>query len=199
LRADNRRLLKDFSMPSYAIAAVSVSNAVGRFRRNRRGSVAVEFAVIAPIFFALLFAIIETGMVFFAGQVLETGMQDSGRLMFTHQAQDSGMSEFDFKTDLCNRIKTLFNCAGDPMSLNVDVTLFAPGTSISLTDPIVGRQLTGPFTYQLPPANTTSTVVVRVFYPWQLYVTGLGYNIANLDGHQRLLAATAAFHVEPGP
>ncbi len=184
-------------MPFYAIAAVSVSNAVGRFRRNRRGSVAVEFAFIAPIFFALLFAIIETGMVFLAGQVLETGMQDSARLMFTHQAQDTNMSEVDFKTDLCKRIKTLFDCAGDPIKLKVDVTLFSPGTAISLTDPIVGGKLTPPFTYQLPPENTPSTVVVRVFYPWQLYVTGLGYNIANLENHQRLLSATAAFHVEP--
>jgi len=197
LLADNRPRLEDLSMPSFAVAAVSVRNAVKRLRRNRRGSVAVEFAFIAPIFFALLFAIIETGMVFFAGQVLETGTQDSARLMFTHQAQDGGMSEFDFKTDLCNRIKTLFNCAGDPMSLNVDVTLFAPGTSISLTDPIVGGKLTPPFTYRLPPVGTVSTVVVRVFYPWQLFVTGLGYNIANLEDHQRLLAATAAFHVEP--
>jgi Flp pilus assembly protein TadG len=184
-------------MPSFAVATVSVSNAVKRFRRNRRGAVAVEFAFIAPIFFALLFAIIETGMVFFAGQVLETGMQDSARLMFTHQAQDGGMTEIQFKTDLCNRIKTLFNCVGDPASLNVDVKLFAPGTTIWLSDPIVGGKLTGPFVYQLPPAGTASTVVVRVFYQWPLYVTGLGYNIANLDGSQRLLAATSAFHVEP--
>ena len=43
---------------------------------------------IALPFFALLFAIIETGIVFFAGQVIETAIQDCGRLLFTHQAQD---------------------------------------------------------------------------------------------------------------
>ena len=35
-----------------------------RFRRNRQGSAVVEFALVAPIFFALLFAIIEVAMVF---------------------------------------------------------------------------------------------------------------------------------------
>ena len=36
--------------------------AMRRFRRNRaRGSAAVEFALVAPIFFGLLFAIIECG------------------------------------------------------------------------------------------------------------------------------------------
>ena len=81
-----------------------------RFRRNRQGSAAVEFALVAPLFFGMLFAIIETALVFFAGQVLEQGTEESARLMLTHQAQDSGMTETAFKTDLCNRIKVMFNC-----------------------------------------------------------------------------------------
>jgi hypothetical protein len=40
-------------------------------------------------------------------------------------------------------------------------------------------------------------VVVRLFYQWPLFVTGLGYNIANLTGNQRLLQATAVFQNEP--
>jgi Flp pilus assembly protein TadG len=184
-------------MPSSAVATISVRNAIRRFRRNRRGSAAVEFALVAPVFFALLFAIIETSIVFFAGQVLETGTQDSTRLMFTHQAYDTGMDETAFKTDLCTRIAVLFNCTGNLANLSVDVKYYPPGTAINLTDPIVSGNLTGPFTYQVPPPGSVNTVVVRVYYQWPLYVTGLGYNIANLNGSQRLLAATAAFHVEP--
>jgi Flp pilus assembly protein TadG len=184
-------------MTSLVAATASINSAMRRFRRNRRGAVAVEFAFIAPVFLVLLFAIIETAIVFFAGQVLETGAQDSARLMYTHQAQDTAMTEAQFKSDLCNRIKVLFNCVGNPGNLNVDVQIFAPGAAITLTDPIVGGTLTGPFTYQLPAIGLPNTVVVRVFYPWQLFVTGLGFNISNLTGSQRLLAATAAFHVEP--
>jgi Flp pilus assembly protein TadG len=189
-------------MPSSASTA-SVRNALRRFRRNRRGSVAVEFAFIAPIFFALLFAIIETGMVFFAGQVLETGAQDSGRLLYTNQIQTSGLSaaqqQSQFFDDLCGRVKTLFNCIADPTSLVVDVRSYAPGTVINIPNPIVAGVLTGPFVFELPPLGSSNTVVVRVFYRWPLFVTGLGYNIANLNGSQRLLAATYAFHVEPPP
>ena len=36
-----------------------------------------------------------------------------------------------------------------------------------------------------------------MFYQWPLFVTGLGYNIANLAGSKRLLTATAAFRNEP--
>jgi len=39
--------------------------------------------------------------------------------------------------------------------------------------------------------------VVQLFYQWPLFVTGLGYNIANLNGSKRLLTATAAFRNEP--
>ena len=81
--------------------------------------------------------------------------------------------------------------------LYVDVKSYPPGTAITIPDPIVGGALTGPFVYFAPPPGSPNTVVVRVFYKWPLFVTGLGYNIANLNGSQRLLAASAAFHVEP--
>lgn len=184
-------------MSSPAVAPVSVRSVLGRFRRNRRGSAAVEFALVAPLFFCMLFAILETAIVFFANQVLENATQESARLILTRQAQTSGMSETAFKTDLCDRIKIMFNCYGNLANLTVDVQSFAPGATIAITEPIVSGALTGPFSYSLPPSGSPNTIVVRAFYQWPLYVTQLGYNIGNLTGGKRLLSATAAFHVEP--
>ena len=184
-------------MSSPAPATVSVRNVFGRFRRNRKGAAAVEFALVAPLFFGVLFAIIETAIVFFASQLLEQGTAESARLMMTHQAQDSGMNETAFKTDLCNRIKVMFNCNGNLGTITVDVKVFTPGTAVTITEPIVNGSLNGTFAYSLPPSGSSNTVVVRAFYQWPLFVTGLGLNLANLSGSKRLLAATAAFHVEP--
>ena len=50
---------------------------------------------------------------------------------------------------------------------------------------------------QYSPGGPGDTVVVRMFYQWPLFVTGLGFNIANLSGNKRLLVATAAFQNEP--
>jgi len=83
---------------------------VGRFRRDRKGSAAVEFALVAPIFFALLFAILETGFVFFAGQTLETVTQDVSRLVMTGQAQNIGYTEVQFKDGIRKRRKNLLDC-----------------------------------------------------------------------------------------
>ncbi len=60
---------------------------VRRFARNKQGTTAVEFGLVAAPFLALLFAIIETAVVFFAGQTLETAVADTARLIMTGQAQ----------------------------------------------------------------------------------------------------------------
>jgi Flp pilus assembly protein TadG len=181
-------------MSSPAVSTAAVKKALRRFRRNRRGSAAVEFALVAPIFFALLFAIIETALVFFASQVLETGLQDTGRLIYTSQAQAASMAQADFKQTLCDRVAVMFSCG----NIYVDVRSYAAGTTITITDPIdASGNFVNNFVYQLPANGSDSTVVVRAFYQWPLVVTQLGYNIANIGrgtaNSKRLLAATAAF------
>jgi Flp pilus assembly protein TadG len=187
---------------SPAASAASLRNELRRFRRTQRGSAAVEFALVAPVFFALLFAIIETSLVFFASQILESGIQDSSRQLYTHRLQDSGLNvaqeEAQFKSDLCTSVKVLLSCP-----LDVDVKFYPAGTAITITSPIdaSGNYDNTNLVFQLPPKNSSATVVVSGFYQWPLFVTGLGYNIANIgrgsSNSKRLLAATAAFHVEP--
>src|ERR1035441_3383872 len=87
-------------MPSPAASTASVRKALRRFRRSRRGSAAVEFALVAPLFFALLFAIIETALMFFASQVLETVTQDSARMILTGQAQTLLYDQASFKSQV---------------------------------------------------------------------------------------------------
>jgi Flp pilus assembly protein TadG len=174
-------------------AAATVRKALRRFRRNRRGSAAVEFAMVAPVFFALLFAIIETAIVFFAGQVLETVTQDSARMIMTGQAQTTGYSQSDFQTYVCSKVNVLFDCLG---GISIDVQSYSAFSSVTIVDPIdSGKNFVPPNRYN--PGGPGDIVVVRLFYQWPLFVTGLGYNISNLTGSKRLLTATAAFRNEP--
>ena len=98
---------------SRAVSTAPLRNIWRRFGRNRRGSAAVEFALVAPVFFALLFAIIETAIVFFAGQVLETMTANASRLIMTGTEQNTGaaaVQQDDFKQKVCNQIPALFTC-----------------------------------------------------------------------------------------
>ena len=185
-------------MTAPSLPTASAPKAIRRFRGDRKGSAAVQFAFIAPLFFALLFAIIEASMVFFAGQILESGTADSARLFMTHQAQDSNMTKEQFETDLCSHVSVLFDCN----KLVVSVKAYPAGTPIPSADlalPIKGGAFAPNPTYEV--GLPESTMVVRTFYQWPLFVTGLGFNIADIgrgtsDG-KKLLAATAAFRVEP--
>ncbi|CAN5210645.1 pilus assembly protein [soil metagenome] len=172
-----------------AISFEAITRTVRRFGGSRRGSAAVEFALVAPMFFALIFAIIETSLVFFAGQVLETANQDTARLLLISSAP----SQAAYKQALCDRVSVILACA----NVYVDVRLYPAGTAITITDPIdASGNFTNNFVYSTPVAGATDTIVARSFYQWPLLVTQLGYNIANIGrgttSSYRLLASTAA-------
>ena len=169
-----------------------------RFRRSRRGSAALEFALVAPVFFALLFAIIETALMFFASQVLETITQDSARMILTGQAQKAtsvNTPDLFRTTYICSRIPALFDCS----KIYVDVQSYSSFSSVTIANQIDASK-TFINNMQYNPGNPGDVVVVRLFYQWPIFVTGLGYNITNLTGSMRLLTASAAFKNEPyGP
>jgi Flp pilus assembly protein TadG len=171
----------------------SFSSLLRRFRRNRGGSAAVEFALVAPMFFALLFAIIETALIFFASQVLETVTQDSARQIMTGQAQNAGLTQAQFKALVCSKITALFDCAN---GISIDVQSYTQFGSVNVASPIdSSKNFTNPNNYN--PGGPGDIVVVRLFYQWPILVTKLGYDISNLAGSKRLLTATAAFQNEP--
>jgi Flp pilus assembly protein TadG len=163
--------------------------ATRRLARKEDGSAAVEFGLVAGPFLLLMFAIMETAMVFFAGQTLETAVADSSRLIMTGQAQNQGMNQSAFKNAVCARIYGLFDCAN---GVQVDVRSY---TSFSGANPPNQIDANGNFqndtTYQ--PGGAGDIVVVRLFYQWPIYVSIL----ENMTGHKRLLVATAAFRNEP--
>ena len=180
-------------MPPPATTPASFRKLLRRFRRNGKASAAVEFALVAPLFFALLFAIIESALMFFASQVLETITQNSARMIFTGQVQAQGFTASQFKTYVCGQIPALFSCS----NLYVDVESFTSFSSITFNPQIDSNGNFINNNMQYNPGGSGTIVVVRVFYPWQLFVTGLGFNMSNLTGSQRLLVATAAFQNEP--
>src|ERR1700752_4796562 len=92
------------------------------FARRDDGATAVEFAIVLAPFLAMLFAILETALVFFAGQTLETAVTASARLILTGQAQTASYTQEKFKEEVCARIHGLFDCAG---GMVVDVQKYA--------------------------------------------------------------------------
>jgi Flp pilus assembly protein TadG len=115
-----------------------------RFHADRKGSVAVEFGLVAIPFFALIFAIFQTALVVFTGQVLDTALQDAARLIMTGQAQS--MTAQNFATGpngVCSRITALFDCTGayNAGTLQIDIRAPSSFANAVLTPPTVSGGL----------------------------------------------------------
>lgn len=182
--------------PSAALCPQSARRHAGvlhRFRRNRDGTSAVEFAIVAAPFFALLFALIEVGLVFFATFTLENAVDRGARAIRTGQAQQAGFDAGQFKTEVCKHVHGLLNCES---GLEVDVRKFSTFGGMSLPSPLdEDGNMTDDFTYD--PGGAGDIVVVRAFYEWGLIANLPGVGLGNMGNGARLLSASAAFRNEP--
>jgi Flp pilus assembly protein TadG len=164
-----------------------------RFRHDQRGANAVEFGIVALPFFALVMAIIEAAMVFFAGQVMETGLRDAARLIRTGQAHSTaGFNQSAFKTAVCQRIPALLDCS----QLSVDVRTYTNFSSTSFAPPTSSGNF-DPAQTQFNMGTGGSIVVARAFYSYPSFANILGSSLSNQANGRILLVATASFRNEP--
>lgn len=171
------------------------------FARNDRGATAVEFGLIAIPFFAIIFAIMQSALVFWSQQILDTVLTDAVRQVYTGQFQranggSTGTAALDaLRSVMCptgaQARTTIFNCA----NVKLDVRSFASFPNGIPDPPIKDGAMNPSFgQYQCPAPGQIALVRAVVEFP--IFVTLLNPNMANLNGN-RLLMATAAFQTEP--
>lgn len=163
-----------------------------RFVTNNNAATAVEFGLVGAPFIALSFAIMQTGVMFLAGQSLETAASTAARLVMTGQAQTQGWTAAQFKQQVCNQVY-IFNCAND---IFVDVETYSSFASVNLGLPITNGTFDAS-SLGYNPGGPGDIVVVRLYYQYPIYANVLGSSLTDLNGGLNLLAATAVFKNEP--
>jgi Flp pilus assembly protein TadG len=166
-----------------------------RFVRSTDGATVVEFGLVVAPFIGMLFAILQTTLVFFAGRVLDTAVAQSSRLILTGQAQDAAMTQSAFANAVCTKIYALFNCSG----VMVDVQTAPSFAGANTSTPTLTFDKSGNVTnaWQCQPGSPGDIVVVRVMYQWPVFLGPLAFNLSNLSNGKRLLMSSAAFKNEP--
>jgi len=161
--------------------------------RREEGTAALEFAIVAAPFLALLFAIMESALMFLAGQTLQTAAANSSRLILTGQAQNQGYSQSSFQQSVCGALASIFDCSRILIDVRTSTNFCSANTSL----PVSNGQLQNNFTYS--PGNPGDIVVVRLMYQWPVFVSLLGLSnaLSNMSGSKNLLMASAAFRNEP--
>ncbi|MBO6677851.1 pilus assembly protein [Parvibaculum sp.] len=162
------------------------------FRRSRSGATAIEFSLLAMPFFALLFALIETSVIYFSNANLDSVVADAGRLIRTGQVQSGGMTEAQFKSYICDRLTLVSDCASD---VHVDVRKFSSFGSVTPPALIDGDgNIVETTVFQ--PGSAGDIVLVRVYFSWGIVGPSI-VGLSNLEGGGHLVAASAAFRNEP--
>src|SRR5580692_7584434 len=164
-----------------------------RFVFQNRASTTIEFGLLAAPFVALIFAILQTAIIFFAGQSLETAAATAARLILTGQAQTQGWTAAQFKQQVCNAITGIFSCSS---GVYVDVETYSTFAAVNLGMPVSGGSFNSS-TLGYNPGGPGDIVVVRLYYKYPVYMNLLGFNLSSLTGGYDLLAATAVFKNEP--
>jgi Flp pilus assembly protein TadG len=163
-----------------------------RLLRCKRGSAAVEFGMIGALFLGILFLVLNTTLMFFAQQALQTATTEAARLIMTGQAQAQSMGATQFKQAICANAGSLLDCSG----LSVNVATFNSFSAITMANPMQnGAFSNANFSYTL--GNSGDIQVVQVFYQWPLFASLLGFDMSNAGAGFGLLVGTAAFRIEP--
>ncbi len=164
------------------------------FAAERRGSTAVEFAMIAAPFFFLIFGLLEVCLLFVMSTVLEHAVAEASRPLRTGQAQTAGMTQEDFRLVVCSELFDLLNCAAN---LHIDVRVLNDFGAMPTGAPL---DADGNFTeagFGFAPGGANEIVTVRAFYEWELITPGISFPLKNMAGNKHLLQTSSVFRNEP--
>lgn len=169
------------------------------FARADQGATAVEFALIAVPFLALLLAIFQLAIVLFTAQVLQTATETAARQIMTGQAQSASLSAAQFANLVCptgsssNTLPKLIDCS----KLVVDVRVASNFSSADTSK----TMFTTPDQAQFAPGGPNTINVVRVMYQFPAYfsIFGGAHNIFGVSGSglNNVAIGTAVFQTEP--
>ncbi len=172
-----------------------------RFGKARKGSAAIEFAIVAVPFFMLTFGLVEILLIGFAQTSLDFAVAEAGRQVRTGRVQQNGVSAAEVQTELCAQINQfmVLSCDGN-LFLDVDrydsFVAAATGT-INPIDEDGNFQSDG---FGFTPGADSDIVVVRAYYRWEVMTPLFEPVFANTSAGQRILVSTMMFRNEPfGP
>lgn len=165
------------------------------FLRSEEGATAVEFALVATPFVALLIAILQTMVVFFAQRVLDEVVSEASRVIQTGQAQASNLTQSGFTNLVCQKATILFTCGNFMINVQSSSGFSSATTATPTLTFDAGGNVTNAWNYQM--GNPGDIVVVQVMYQWPVVFGPLGFTLSNLSNGNRLLVSSNVFKREP--
>lgn len=173
-----------------------------RFVRNRRGSTAIEFAILAMPFALLVFAILESCISFAGQEVMANITDDVARQLRTGQLRPADVAGTKLTTLICGRLEIIVS-TDCPQQLLVDLREYptfadaATATFQIQNGNVVLMQGANSQTFANSPGLAESKNMLRVFYKWPVMTDLMARSMANLSGGRTLHFASVTWQNEP--
>lgn len=174
--------------------AMAIPRAARLLADDRRGTTIIEFAFVAGPLLALIIAVVQTTLAFFAQQNLDTVSEVATRQLMTGSAQQSNKNATQFKNDVCAKLPPFMKCA----NVMVDVRTASNFSDVNTTNPTITFQ-NGKINnaWQFTPGGPGQITVARVMYVWDVAKGPLGFDLSTMSNGKRLLVSTSVFKTEP--
>jgi Flp pilus assembly protein TadG len=163
-----------------------------QFIKNRQGSTAIEFALLALPFLVLIFAIIELAIMYFVDSGLDAAVHKAVRQVRVGTAKSAAWDINKFKTAVCADLSYSFSCTAN---LKVRSTVITDMNSVSKVSGIVGGTLTVTESFDI--GGSGDYVLIQAFLPWDPVMKLYAFAGGRLSDGRYVLGAAELFKNEP--
>ena len=163
-----------------------------RFIDNRKGSAAIEFAILALPFLVVIFAIIELAMMYFVDSALDAALHKAVRQVRVGSAKTNAWNISNFKTAVCTDLAYSFSCADD---LLVRASVITDMSSVSRVSAANKGVLSVTEDFNIGASG--DYVLVQAFLPWDPVLKLYPFAGARLNDGRYVLGAAELFKNEP--
>lgn len=168
---------------------------LARFVRNRRGSTAIEFTILAIPFSMLVFAVLESCISFAAQQVMANTADDIARQFRTGQIKAEDLTKQEVRDLICDRMQIIVSpgCPG----LEVDLQSYATFAEAAQVGVKFNNGDIDTDDFDIAPGPSMSKNMLRVFYRWPVITDFMRKSMANLPDGKTLHFASVTWQNEP--
>jgi Flp pilus assembly protein TadG len=189
------------SRPEIGKANARRATLTRRFLGDRRGSTAMEFAMLALPFALLVFAILESCISFAGQEVMANITDDVARQVRTGQLKPADLTGTKLRDLICAQLEIMVakTCPGLLVDLR-EYPTFADAATASfkiVNGEIVLTQGANAMDFAVTPGLAETKNMLRVFYKWPVMTDFMAKSMANLNGGNTLHFASVTWQNEP--
>lgn len=155
-------MIHSLSVPRFVRA---LQGKLSLFRRRADGSAAVEFAIVIPVFAALLLGTIEFSLVMIRRQVLDMVAQNLRREILGYTTTATASTTTDIVNSACAQVGSIFvKCS----NLTTDIRSRSSQNSFTVPAVVANSTITGTTQEFI---NYCDIVIIRMLYPYSFFIT----------------------------